>query len=124
MSENICSHSSHNNQNTCIIDIVIVVAGTNQVPTKSINECWYNQQERQLLHTQFLGFVHYYSVNRITQVSNSLFSKNTKGVVALAKNGMASAKKTSSTVITSYHNNQVVLYNIFYYFCNVIIISL
>jgi len=52
-----------------------------------------------------------------------LVLKEHKGIVALAQNGMASARKTTSTVITSYHN-QVVLYNIFYYYCNVIITSL
>jgi len=35
------------------------------------------------------------------------------------QNGMASAGKTTSTVMTSYCY-QVVLYTIFYYYCNVI----
>jgi hypothetical protein len=64
-----------------------------------------------------LGFAHYYSANRIFQQSNTSFQflvlKEHKGIVALTQNGMASAGKTTSKVITSYHN-QVVLYTIFF----------
>lgn len=56
-----------------IIDFVTVVVDMNQVPTKSINECWYNQQQTQLLHAQFLGSAHYYSVKRSSQLSNTCF---------------------------------------------------